>query len=144
MFGFSRHGHTLKSLVPTTQPPAGQRPFCVSGPMIYNSLPAHVKMSWTVKIIKTILKTYMLNLSSVGLDKMYLSFYGGENFVIAGFCTSSFSLDRFNLSMSLFLWDKKETMEFSNFGLVLFTLLSVSLFLRETPMNSIHYCYLII
>ena len=73
LFRYAHHGHSLKLIVPNVSSASGLRAFSFAGPKIYNSLPDSVKMCYTDDMFKTALKTFLFNLTSDEVEKLYAS-----------------------------------------------------------------------
>ena len=71
MFNYSHHGHRPMLIVPTFNTQYGRRSFGVTGPRLFNRLPAHVTSATTVDLFKSEMKTYLFKLSLYELDKLY-------------------------------------------------------------------------
>jgi hypothetical protein len=70
LFRYAHHGHVLKLLVPQVNTKYGLRSFSVIGPKLFNNLPESVTCSENVDIFKSVLKTFLFNLSQAEIQSL--------------------------------------------------------------------------
>ena len=70
LFRYAHHGHVLRLLVPQVNSKYGLRSFSVIGPKLFNKLPESVKCSENVDIFKSVLKTFLFDLSQAEIQRI--------------------------------------------------------------------------
>ena len=70
LFRYAHHGHLLKLMVPEVNTKYGHKSFSVIGPRLFNRLPTSVTCSENVDIFKTVLKTYLFDLSLTDIKRL--------------------------------------------------------------------------
>ena len=69
LFRYSHHGHSLKLMTPNFRlEKYGRRSFSSIGPRFYNALPDNVKSCSSVKVFKSLLKTFLFGLTDYDIE----------------------------------------------------------------------------